>query len=949
MKSSLILTLLFISSSVLANDSTRQRILRILDEELNEVSRLSRQYKEENPAILFRKSELYLEKGRVTKEGENEKFIGLAADIRAKSKKSSYFTRSRQYFQKAKTQSLYLLKNFPDYKRSADVYYILGFNEKEFGSYGKAFDYLQKAEKYSKPGSKSRVRAENALAEIYYNKKNYSKAIQYYEKNLSKQNDKWWTKDAYNLSWSYFRKRQYSKAINLMKKVEAKSSESRYIDMRSQVKKDIGFFYAESGKISEGVKHYQQYNQDYVLELIKISKFLEDSGKYAQAMTVLNEALKISKKPVNKAKIYIARMQLFDKYEKINYHLKDSIALYKLTKTHKLTPEQYKIYKYQVERQVGKLQKKVGDKSYQKSQKVINLKVKQVASYLTLLKGLDPSKEKESYFYVAETYYQAGNFDKAMNSYLKSYELAAKDKNSQIRKRSLDGMVAALGVSKARFPTQGKYYEKVYGLYLKEDARSAKAQRIYQSLFKINLDKNNDKEMRRILNTYSKYYPRDVAAQEKMVNSLILFYSKRNDSKSLEQMMALVNNGTYKVSVKSKKDLRGVSEKFEVKKIEEDLKRGNYSNAIAGYQKVYSNLSGSKLARSNAAYNLMALYSKENNAQQTYSWAAKSIGLLSTQEFFKYQKNYLSVTNFLVERFQFESSADISHRSFGKLCGSQTQLKDIFFINAIKMYLVSHKLSKVNELKRHMKSCKMKADTSKALDLELLSYYESRSDYSGLERTVLELERNSSYYPILLKPAYKLYSYYQANRMNHKLGTWLKRINRYYVGSQTKKSSIPKEGLDAYAWSKLGGLNSELSRFKSTRLRFPEKTFNTILERKIKALQTLTDSAAKIQKIGSGLGIVASYEKVIDGYSHLINEIATFTPPGKKPEYVKSFKNSMKDITTPLSGKVAELRAEARRSISKNEILTKYNSANENFTHNYFSTMRFFDAERRGR
>ena len=94
----------------------------------------------------------------------------------------------------------------------------MAFNAKEFGQQRKSERYFQLAIRQSASNSMTRRKSQIALAEILYNKKKYHKAIRLYKNALTK-DDKWWTKDAFNLAWSYFRVNQYSRAIGLMKEI----------------------------------------------------------------------------------------------------------------------------------------------------------------------------------------------------------------------------------------------------------------------------------------------------------------------------------------------------------------------------------------------------------------------------------------------------------------------------------------------------------------------------------------------------------------------------------------------------------------------------------------------------------------------------------------------------------------------------------------------------------
>ena len=73
-------------------DERRMQIVKIIDEELSEVSRLAKQSGNRNPDHLLRMAELYLEKARLWREKENQDFIALPENVRRKTDKKKYFS-----------------------------------------------------------------------------------------------------------------------------------------------------------------------------------------------------------------------------------------------------------------------------------------------------------------------------------------------------------------------------------------------------------------------------------------------------------------------------------------------------------------------------------------------------------------------------------------------------------------------------------------------------------------------------------------------------------------------------------------------------------------------------------------------------------------------------------------------------------------------------------------
>ena len=266
MLKSLFLFILFVNLAFgqkLSLDDRRKKILDIIDEELSEVSRLTKQQDNKSPDTLLRVSELNLEKARLWREAENEQFLAIPPEDRRRVKKSDYFKRSNNFFQKANDSGLVIVNNFKKYKGIGEVYYILAYNYKELGDSEKAQKFFKLASGKASGNSKVAQRSNLALADYNFNSHKYAAAIPLYEKSLTKADEKWWTKDAFNLAWSYYRVKNYDKAINLMKEVHRKSADGKFVDMRPLVERDIGIFFVDSGRVPEAIKFYEGLGLNY--------------------------------------------------------------------------------------------------------------------------------------------------------------------------------------------------------------------------------------------------------------------------------------------------------------------------------------------------------------------------------------------------------------------------------------------------------------------------------------------------------------------------------------------------------------------------------------------------------------------------------------------------------------------------------------------------------------
>ncbi|MCR9203084.1 MAG: tetratricopeptide repeat protein, partial [Halobacteriovoraceae bacterium] len=226
----------------------RAQLIEIIDEELKEVIRLNRQIGSKNPNLLLRMAELYLERARLINEDENMKWISLSPEETKGRDQKEFYKNSRKYFVMAQKTCYYILKRFKKFKGRADVYYILAYNAKEFQQEKKAKKFFVRAIKYAKRGSYTEIKSKLALGEMYYNEKKYKQAIPLYEVALKRKDQKWWTKDAYNLAWCYFRVGQKTKAIRLMSEVHKLSGNASFVDVSDQVERDLAYFYSEAGR-----------------------------------------------------------------------------------------------------------------------------------------------------------------------------------------------------------------------------------------------------------------------------------------------------------------------------------------------------------------------------------------------------------------------------------------------------------------------------------------------------------------------------------------------------------------------------------------------------------------------------------------------------------------------------------------------------------------------------
>ena len=137
----IIFSLLLSLNTVAGVSGRRNKIISLVSEELGEVVRL---YKAAPTATsMLRMAELLLEKARLLKETETEKFLALPKKKRLNANNKKYFSKSRKYFLQAQKTAVGILKKYPRFSGRSDVYYIMAFNAKEFNKNAESERYLR--------------------------------------------------------------------------------------------------------------------------------------------------------------------------------------------------------------------------------------------------------------------------------------------------------------------------------------------------------------------------------------------------------------------------------------------------------------------------------------------------------------------------------------------------------------------------------------------------------------------------------------------------------------------------------------------------------------------------------------------------------------------------------------------------------------------------------------
>lgn len=909
----------------LSLDQRRQKILEIVDEELAEVTRLAKQQDYKAPDTLLRVSELNLEKARLWREAENEKYLSIPPAERRKVNKNSYFKKSAGFFENANDSAAVVVKKFPKYKGIGDIYYILGFNNKELGNHEAAQKYFKLATQKAQAGTAIASKSKLALADYYFNANKYKEAVPLYEASINKVDERWWTKDAFNLAWSYYRVKNYDKAISLMKEIHKKSADSKYIDMRSVVERDIGVFFVDAGRMNDAIKFYESLGLNYTEQFVKIANLIVSQGRFAQAESLLSQAAKAEKDRSRKIAIYLAQLDLFDKYGKVAEHLEVSKTLVDMHISSPLSADQLKSLTYHVNKKAAELQKSTASDIYANVPKVKRVKSKQSIAYFELSSKLAPEQRAEKTFFQGETAYAAGNFSSALNYYISSFDSAKTSNNKKIVSQSLEGMLSSLGQSSLKPATAEKFYIPVYTRYLSVDSQSDKAKSIFVKLFNTQFDAKDMPAAEATLATFAEKFPKDYKTQEGMLAKIMEHYRGKKDYGKVKFYVEAINQGKYKVSNKYAEALRTLMTKIQIEGVQQSLDRGEKGVALKGYHQIYNSTDSTPKAKVNAAYNLSALYYELGDTNQSYQWGVIAARDMEVKDVSQLADSFLGISAGLFLKQHFAQSADLSHRLFVKLCKEKSSHKVTAFKNAVFIALANGDLDKSVQIKDQGASCDIPETVISDVSLEILKDLAKAKKWEMFEKTIVELEKNPKNHPNLIRPYEDLRREYLAVGQAEEARNVAAKQQRYFNEAKAKKADIPVDALDMMAERMLVSLKEKEKRLGSIELRFPETEFNNAVKAKLQILDQLTSEVTAIQKLGSGKGIVEAYQIVIEAYESFGESLKAFTPEGKAPEYVASFQKAMAQVYNPILNNAKTQRKEVKKLISENKVLATAN------------------------
>lgn len=914
-------SLIFVEAHASNRVERRQQIVRIIDQELNEVTRLNRTTGNRNPELLLRMAELLLEKARHIKDAENDRFLRLSVEERQKINRQEFFNRSRQHFVQAQRTCQHILQRFPNFDQKGEVYYIMAYNSKEFQREDEAERYFNMAVREAPRNSDVRAKAQIGLAEIYYNKQDFRRAAPLYEEALKRVDDQWWTKDSFNLAWSYFRIGRQQDAIRLMNQILERSRNSKYVDMSHSVERDLAYFYTEVGDVQQAVQFYEQRGGDMATNLIRVGNHLVGQGKFAAAEKTFREALSHNRTREDNIQIHSQLLSLYERFGNYEKHLESSKILANFYEQGHLQRHQAEDLKYHVQNMSARLQQQVAKGSTDRHDEDRQRRARLAVEYFQLFALLDESQSYQANFHAAETQFATNNFNDAVRLYDLAYKGAQSSGDREIMGHSLEGLMAALGSPGVSESVVDQYIEPAYLAYLRANPRSEESNRIFQRLFNHYLDAGNIENAEKTLNSYNRNFPREEENQEAMIARIMEYYRERGDQAGIQKWVARINAGDFRVSREYADSVRMLLLSMQFDQVEQLTSEGDRKEALRGYLQLYQSEQSSQEVKKNASYNIATLFHELGDAPRTFGWAERSIEHMNNKDVLKFESSYLAMAVTLFEQRHIKEAAALNTKVYNSLCRETSRNKETFFRNANVMHLGLGNRDESRDLIATGRQCGISAEAILDAEAEQLSYLMNNEYWSGLNEYIAQLKNNRKHWPELIFPISKVRDALEQSGRTSQARQKDSEILEIYRGIE-KNQDIPLEALDVVADIRMENLTRQFKQLKTIELSFPEQLFNERLEKLFDDLDRMTDTALDVLDVGSGRGIVTGYRYLVEAYQHAGNLILDFTPADQSDSYIESFKQTMSQLANPLIARSREFRQQAMKQIQRGEILS---------------------------
>ncbi len=875
------------------------------------------------PTMRFRLFELYAEQLKIQKEKENRDFIG-----KSNGKKKAFFKKSRALYKKTRSIGKFIEKSYPNYPQIGEVYYILAINSRDYDHGKESLKYLHKALTRNNLKPETRHNVYIALAERYYNDKKYERAITYYKKVITNENDQWRAKHYYNLSWCLFKTKQQEMSIKGLYKAYRLSSEKRYLSVKDEVLDALSIFHINGGNIDEVIKFYIEELENPTEYLVKLAQRASKKGIKKGADKALVEALESSvkrKNTIDEQNIRLESLYIYRSFGNKGKYLENAEGLQSLGKQKKITEEYKKEIVEELNSYTGYVQERFIKEYHQTNYSYSKDELNKVIHYFNIIITIDNKNIPKYRYFQGETYYAVKEYTKAANYYIKGVNKALVSKESEeMNRKLLDALLASIALSDLAENSRKAYLKYSYKKYIQIFPTDEKTRAIMPKLSLLYLSDKKINKAQSALNNYIKSFPKDVVTQREVQSKIIDYHIGQKDSYALASWIERMKKGYLGFDAAYQKKAMIILGNILFQEIN-SLVSQNYQKATVSYKKLFEDEHYPLQIREEAAHNASILLLNHKDTEGSLQWIVKGNKIRTLKQKTKYRKEHIAMLTQLFILQDFKSARMLSKEIQMTYCGEKFAEKEELFKR--HFFLAIEDLSPKSLSKEFTKLSKCNLNKESVSEVEK----EIRTQLFTLKKY-----RHYSYFTRGIKASgdnleYKLsLDLYWESRVNNNTRaaknalTLLKRAKKEHKLSSKEIEIIDR--IEAFESFEKEITNWRASKtFADKSEKFDEKAFNSKLEKTFAELADWTKKSQSFVETNDSNISVGSYVQLAETYTKISHELINLKVNHEDKNFVTSLKKQMIKMGSNLKAQGKKYNQMAKDLVDLHNLITPYN------------------------
>jgi len=923
MKYFLLLTLIFSTVSAKPKEASKwQTLMKLIDQEISTINRA----RKKTSSLKYRLLELQSEKIKLWKQKENENFVKMGLAGKKISRKRA-FKKTLELYEQARRQGLDILKRHPRSPYKPAIYYTLALNSRDYSYDEKEFTYLRSALALSPKGSEIRYLTRTSLAEYYYNKKKYKKAVELYDIVTKNLDDEWHTKNLYNYGWCLLKTHKFEKAITTLEHAYDLSSKDFYIDFRGQIMSGLVNFYVLGKQIERGKKFILSKVDDKYDALFSYLKKVSNKGYKEESIELIALTEKFIDPKQRDVQLADLRLFQFDFHKQFNEKFKMHEISQAISKL-KLTDYQKEDITYKISEEVG-TQQLLLKNEYNKEDGIYTAsRLTTIISYFDLLSGFDTKNSSKYLYYSAETLYTVAEFKKALTYYKNAIEIQQKTASDlDLNEKAIDSIFSCIDLAKLSKVEKSTELEYAYTKHISIWPNTQKSFIIYPKLFSLYLFSERFDKSQATINAFHESFPKAITEQRTLFKQQIDYFIKKEKINLIADKINLMYKGYLNFSFKDTKKTEKILADILFNKYQGLSVAGKKDEAIAGYKAIFYKKKYPKSVRADAAFNMGIIYIDLLDSSRGVKWFKKSFPLFTDKETIQ-RREYLEKVSLRSSLLQdFLNAANIQKIVLQLFC-HQDKSKNLDSYNKSIVYdLANDYVTKAMFTYNKYKSCIPKEN--KWIDEYILTHLFMMNHESDLEKFASSIE---------IKKQFK-----------DKLGAYYENLYWKYYGKSKRKEILYSSKIadlkceSCYVFSKsragLENLEKSIKNHLSKKIRvgktFNPEAFNNILTSRLTSIQPVLKEGDNLLALAHPEISIMAYDLLTSCVENFANEIAGIEVPVEDKDFQKQFRSQMIAVSSQVGAQSSNYKKQANKFVSKNNILT----FTQNKTHSAYDVL----------